>query len=320
LTCPQCSYDLAHAAYGPCPQCDLSDAAARAQSDDLSPWAWRHRQGTLLAFVRTVAIVFALNRCHLGRWGRLSLQEGRKSSRFAWIIGVWVFANTFLAYQLFGPPGTASTIGMLSTLLILVPVPAVILMCTVLGQAGLVSLVARRAGRVLQTNPRRGDDVETFSAPQAYDEDLACPECGYNLAGLPSDRCPECGLKGAVTFARRGHYVEVEHNVWPIVAYGTACWLPALIILDVLAAAQFGAFGTGAQALATSAMVARWTAGTGLAVSAVWWMVYHVAALERALAKRLSVWHCLVLIPALLLPTGFGAVAIAVFLGVIRGG
>ena len=25
------------------------------------------------------------------------------------------------------------------------------------------------------------------------DEDLYCPNCGYNLRGIPEDRCPECG-------------------------------------------------------------------------------------------------------------------------------
>ena len=28
----------------------------------------------------------------------------------------------------------------------------------------------------------------------AYSADLYCPDCGYNLRGLTSDRCPECGL------------------------------------------------------------------------------------------------------------------------------
>jgi len=34
------------------------------------------------------------------------------------------------------------------------------------------------------------------SAPtgSAYADDLFCPECGYSLRGLTSDRCPECGL------------------------------------------------------------------------------------------------------------------------------
>jgi hypothetical protein len=27
------------------------------------------------------------------------------------------------------------------------------------------------------------------------DEDLFCPQCGYNLRGLPEERCPECGTR-----------------------------------------------------------------------------------------------------------------------------
>ncbi len=33
------------------------------------------------------------------------------------------------------------------------------------------------------------------------DEDLYCPQCGYNLRGIPEDRCPECGFgydRGAI--------------------------------------------------------------------------------------------------------------------------
>ena len=32
----------------------------------------------------------------------------------------------------------------------------------------------------------------TTSSP--YDDDLLCPDCGYSLRGLTSERCPECGL------------------------------------------------------------------------------------------------------------------------------
>ena len=43
------------------------------------------------------------------------------------------------------------------------------------------------------------DDTQKHAAPDAgerlaYADDLYCPECGYSLRGLTSDRCPECGL------------------------------------------------------------------------------------------------------------------------------
>jgi len=37
---------------------------------------------------------------------------------------------------------------------------------------------------------------ETGTTTQSpYADDLYCPECGYSLRGLTSDRCPECGLR-----------------------------------------------------------------------------------------------------------------------------
>jgi hypothetical protein len=38
-----------------------------------------------------------------------------------------------------------------------------------------------------------GDSSTTTRS--AYADDLFCPECGYSLRGLTSERCPECGLK-----------------------------------------------------------------------------------------------------------------------------
>lgn len=36
--------------------------------------------------------------------------------------------------------------------------------------------------------------VDTRSPRGAYADDLICPDCGYPLRGLTSERCPECGL------------------------------------------------------------------------------------------------------------------------------
>ncbi len=43
----------------------------------------------------------------------------------------------------------------------------------------------------------RSDEESGHAAPGrgAYADDLYCPDCGYSLRGLTSDRCPECGLR-----------------------------------------------------------------------------------------------------------------------------
>jgi rubredoxin len=42
----------------------------------------------------------------------------------------------------------------------------------------------------------RGDEEAGHATPErgAYADDLYCPECGYSLRGLTSERCPECGM------------------------------------------------------------------------------------------------------------------------------
>jgi hypothetical protein len=42
----------------------------------------------------------------------------------------------------------------------------------------------------------RGAEESGHAAPErgAYADDLYCPDCGYSLRGLTSDRCPECGM------------------------------------------------------------------------------------------------------------------------------
>ena len=40
-------------------------------------------------------------------------------------------------------------------------------------------------------------------APEPTDTGLCCPRCDYNLTGLTLDRCPECGLEGAIELGRR---------------------------------------------------------------------------------------------------------------------
>jgi len=53
-----------------------------------------------------------------------------------------------------------------------------------------------------QHNPTEGLPADAVAvaadsasrADGAYADDLFCPECGYSLRGLTSERCPECGL------------------------------------------------------------------------------------------------------------------------------
>ena len=50
---------------------------------------------------------------------------------------------------------------------------------------------------------------------------------------------------------------------------------------------------------------------------AVWWLIYHVIGLERSLRKPLSVWYIPVVVVALLLPIGLGALLMVVFLNML---
>lgn len=59
----------------------------------------------------------------------------------------------------------------------------------------------------------------------AYDESLLCPDCGYSLRGISSDRCPECGLD--LTFIRENRSVipwvhRREIGLWR--AYWRTVW------------------------------------------------------------------------------------------------
>ena len=66
----------------------------------------------------------------------------------------------------------------------------------------------------------------TTPAASAYADDLFCPECGYSLRGLTSERCPECGLDLS--------FIESEVSIIPwehrrevglIKAYWRTVWL-----------------------------------------------------------------------------------------------
>jgi len=46
----------------------------------------------------------------------------------------------------------------------------------------------------------------------------SCPKCGYELQGLPSAVCPECGLK--VTAAKLARVVKIQRSYYPFIVFG----------------------------------------------------------------------------------------------------
>lgn len=58
--------------------------------------------------------------------------------------------------------------------------------------------------------------------------DCYCPSCGYNLYGIPEERCPECGLRydlrAVRTLGRVAHHQLVDNachvTVWSVLAIG----------------------------------------------------------------------------------------------------
>ena len=320
LACPQCDADLAGLTVDRCDECGLIGAVERARhAGDISPWVWRRRNGRFRSFVQTVRVVLRLERRHLRRWSRLSLSENRHATRFALVPGLWLCVNATLGVSLLEGGGILDVLGLLLALVVTLPIPLAIAALIVLGQTGLLSGVARRAGRAVRMRPMGYYEQASFRRPEAESENLECSGCGYNLAGLPGDRCPECGLEGAVTLARRGHVVDIEYNIWPIAAYGTACWVPALLTFNLMGTIVFLGREAAIPPLAGPAVyVMLGLAGSALVYSAGMWIVYHSLMVERVVGRPLGLANQAGIVGACVVPPCLGGLLLVSFLQVLR--
>jgi len=86
--------------------------------------------------------------------------------------------------------------------------------------------------------------IQTSNDPPsqfAFDEDIFCPQCGYNLRGVESDRCPECGREfdratlrvSAIPWVHRheiGRFRAYWRTVWFVTArtkrFAEELWRP----------------------------------------------------------------------------------------------
>ncbi len=70
------------------------------------------------------------------------------------------------------------------------------------------------------------------------DEDLYCPQCGYNLRGIPEDRCPECSFgydRGAVrseSISEAFNRYAASRNTIGYAIFAVACSLAHLSSLS----------------------------------------------------------------------------------------
>lgn len=94
-------------------------------------------------------------------------------------------------------------------------------------------------------------DVSTptdSSLRQALDGELACPECGYNVFGLPEPRCPECGRRFTLeeARARRTPTIAFERaRGWAKLAGFARTWFTVLLLPWVFAGQAVKRIGLG---------------------------------------------------------------------------
>ena len=74
--------------------------------------------------------------------------------------------------------------------------------------------------------PGGADGQESPSLPAAIDNDLYCPHCGYNLRGLTSGRCPECGNAFDLAAMSRSQIPWLHRaEVGRMRAWWRTCWM-----------------------------------------------------------------------------------------------
>lgn len=78
-------------------------------------------------------------------------------------------------------------------------------------------------------------DTGPDETPVPHDPPHLCPTCGYNLAGLVSRRCPECGKPFQVSAARRagGSLTEDDREDYAVIKKDNTRLLVALALIVV---------------------------------------------------------------------------------------